>query len=84
MGSNAAKSAIKQEAIPIVVLETRYNLKDIIAGVKFGFQASDKNGKQVNEIHLRYREEGITIVSRQEYLSGDYDKKIRDGYKPPL
>lgn len=83
--TNSVRSAIKQEAIPIIILEKRYNLADVIRGVKYGFELADKKtGKQVNEIHLRYRMEGITIITREQYVKGDYDKIIKDGYKPPL
>lgn len=81
--SNAAKSAIGQDAIPVVILEKRYNLEDVIKGVKYAFEAT-KNQKQITEIHLRYRSENITIITKEQYLKGNYDKIIKDGYKPPL
>jgi hypothetical protein len=82
--SNGAKSAIKQKAIPIIVLETRYNLEDIIKGVRYGFEAVGKDGGKVSEIHLRYREEAITIISRKQFEDKTYVKEIESGYVEPL
>ncbi|MBK9328952.1 MAG: hypothetical protein IPM95_06465 [Sphingobacteriales bacterium] len=82
--TNGVRSAIGQGAIPIIILEKRYNLQEIITGVSYGFETTHKNGNKAQEIHLRYRDESITIITREQYKSGDLDKIIKGGYKPPL
>ena len=77
------QEAIDQGAEAVsFVLEKRYTLPDVIEGVRRAFHYKSKSGKQIGSIYVRYREDGITKVTREQFESGDFVKHLEDEFIP--
>lgn len=83
--SRLAQTAVKQQGGThvVITLVQNYTLPDVIEGVRHGFRNAHTAIQTLEVMDIRFRNEGIIRIYREEYEDGTYQRRLTDGWLPP-
>lgn len=81
---NLSLKGVKQGCSHVVIhLEKKYSLEQVARGIKDAFYYANKDGLRLEVLDIKFRDESLVRISREDIANGRYTKKLEDGFVKP-